>query len=198
MIYKVIWAMLLLLSEEIPLEKLLTKQSICKIKPIAGSITYSAQYPTWYDMELVQTLIAVAYVESRFTYTKERGEVIVSPKGACGLFQAIPKYTEYKCHEFADHLIAGMVAVDHIRMIENTWGLEDEHLCHYNSGNRCNKESRSYANTVIEKKKQIEEIFKSDFFTLETIAISLMYSQCPKENLFHFINTSSNSYMVGN
>jgi len=186
MIYKVIWAMLLLLSEEIPLEKLLTKDSICKIKPIAIGISYNAQYPTMYDIELVQTLIAVAYVETRFTYTKERGESIISRKGACGLFQAIPKFTEYKCHEFTDHILAGMVAVDHLKMINNVWGVEDTHLCHYNSGNRCNRQSRKYALDVIDRKEKISGIFKEDFFTLETMAISLVYSQCPKEQ---FIKT---------
>ena len=34
--------------------------------------------------------------------------------------------------------------------------------------------------------EKISDIFKEDFFTLETMAISLVYSQCPKEQ---FIKT---------
>lgn len=182
MVYKVIWAILLLLSEEVPLEELLTKDTICKMKPIADATLYNVVYPShWYDSEMLQTLIAVAHVESRFTYNQEPGEILISPKGACGLFQAIPKFTDYKCKDFLHPLRAGMVAVDHIEYIQDRWGKDDIHLCHYNSGNRCNRESRKYAKDIIKAKDTIKPIFtEENYFTLETIFISLIYSQCPK------------------
>jgi len=181
MVYKILWAILLLLSKEVPLEKLITKDTICKMKPIAEATFYNVVYPSmWHDSEMLQTLIAVAYVESRFTFNQKPNEILVSPKGACGLFQAIPKFTEYKCKHFLHPLRAGMVAVEHIEYIQKKWGKDDKHLCHYNSGNSCNKYSRKYANDVIKAKKEIKPIFDRDF-TLEMLGISLIYSQCPKE-----------------
>lgn len=182
MVYKVIWAILLLLSKEVPLEDLLTKDTICKMKPIADATLYNVVYPThWYDSDMLQTLLAVAYVESRFTYNQEPDEILISPKGACGLFQAIPKFTEYKCEDFLHPLRAGMVAVEHIEYIQERWGKEDIHLCHYNSGNKCNEYSRKYAEDIIKVKEAIKHIFTEDvYFTVETVYISLIYSQCPK------------------
>ena len=181
MVYKVIWAILLLLSEEVPLENLLTKDTICKMKPIADATLYNVVYPThWYDYDMLQTLIALAHVESRFTYNQEPNEILISHKGACGLFQAIPKFTEYKCEDFLHPLRAGMVAASHISYIQQRWGKGDIHLCHYNSGNRCNRYSRKYAMDIIKAKEKIKPIIdKENYFTLETLAISVIYSQCP-------------------
>ncbi len=202
MVYKVIWAILFLLNKEIPAEKLLTKESICKIKPIAEATWYNVVYPTlWQDIEMLHTLIALGYVESRFTYTIPKDQVLVSPKGACGLFQAIPKYTEYICDDFKYPVIAGMVAVEHLKMIHETWGKEDKHLCHYNSGVKCNKKSRKYAKDVIKAKEETQFIFDSSLMSPEIILISLVSSQCPKGkkvNIGEFFKMFNNRKLAQN
>ncbi len=117
-----------------------------------------------YD-NLSPTLIAaVIYVESGWNAKA------VSPKGACGLTQVMPKYTsrkmsgrKYTCKELMDPRISIRVGTRILNYWVNVYGAGDLEvgLCGYSSGFRCKgkhplKAGQRYARKVLALKKRIE------------------------------------------
>ena len=179
MICKIMLAMLFLLSKEIPLEQLYEKDYMCKIRKVAESIHYNVIHSDRYDYNMALTLVALGYVESRFGINEEG--LIISKRGACGIFQIIPKYTDYSCIEYFDPVLSTMVAVNIIQKIKDTCKLKnkDECLCHYNSGNKCFKSSKRYATLVSSFKNQIiEEIFIKPQSFLNILVIHFFTHDC--------------------
>ena len=93
--------------------------------------------------------VALTYTESRFSKTAR------SKAGAVGPFQILPKYhcpggREKGCDLF--HY--GMEAlIKYSRKHRGNW---PEVLCHWNSGNVCNRRSRAFARTVIRRAKELK------------------------------------------
>ena len=93
------------------------------------------------------TLIAVSYVEDRFSYDGFSG---VNGAGACGPYQQIPKWAHESvtCEDLKDEDTATRVAVSSIKWFYKTKGEKLDTLCHYNSGMECNADSLKYAEDV--------------------------------------------------
>jgi hypothetical protein len=179
MIYKLMLAMIFLLSKEIPLEQLYEKDNMCKLKKVAEAIHYNAIYVDRYDYNMALTLVALGFVESRYGVTEEG--LVISKRGACGIFQIMPRYTEYSCIEYFDLITSAMVATRIVKQIKDTCTLKDKDacLCHYNSGNKCYGSSRKYANLVSSFKSQIvEEIFIKPQSLLNILFIHLFTQDC--------------------
>ena len=91
--------------------------------------------------------LAMAWEESRFTPTA------VSPEGAIGTMQVIPRWTcPNRTRQGCDLVAAG------VRAYLSWLGRYKEPrlaLCHYNSGNRCNEHSRAYAVRVERRAKRL-------------------------------------------
>lgn len=93
------------------------------------------------------TLIAVSFVEDRFSYDGDQG---ANHKGACGPYQQIPKWAaeEVTCSDLADPEIATRVAVKSIKWFYKTFGEKLDTLCHYNGGMKCVGDAVDYAEDV--------------------------------------------------
>ena len=122
MIYKLMLAMIFLLSKEIPLEQLYEKDNMCKLKKVAEAIHYNAIYVDRYDYNMALTLVALGFVESRYGVTEEG--LVISKRGACGIFQIMPRYTEYSCIEYFDLITSAMVATRIVKQIKDTCTLK--------------------------------------------------------------------------
>ena len=93
---------------------------------------------------------AVAWHESRFNDTA------VSRAGAQGPMQVLPKYwcPDGKLKD-CDLLREGIRALSvYLAKYED----EKEALCHYNAGNKCTKQSRYYARTVLKTRNRLAYI----------------------------------------
>lgn len=99
-------------------------------------------------------LISLAYNESRFGYKFVlKGKPVKSGAGACGIYQQIPRFAEggkTTCERLQDVKHATMQAVSYLRFIERKYKVKnatrlDRAMCHYYSGNRCDREALAYA-----------------------------------------------------
>ena len=94
---------------------------------------------------------SVAWHESKFN------KDAVSKAGARGALQVLPKYW---C---PDGKLKGCdLTKEGIRALKvylDKYTVEKEALCHYNSGNKCNKKSRYYAKRVIRTKNRLDYVW---------------------------------------
>ena len=106
--------------------------------------------PTEYQARLV----SLAYNESRFGYRFIlKGKPIQSKMGACGIYQQIPRFAEggkTTCAKLQDVHHATKQAVAYLKFIERKYKVKsatrlDRAMCHYYSGNRCDRSARAYA-----------------------------------------------------
>lgn len=109
-----------------------------------------AEQPSEYQARL----ISLAYNESRFGYKQAlKGLPVKSGMGACGIYQQIPRFAEggkTTCAKLQDVKHATMQAVAYLKFIERKYKVKnatrlDRAMCHYYSGNRCDREARAYA-----------------------------------------------------
>ena len=110
-------------------------------------------------------IAALIYVESGWKRTA------VSPKGACGLTQVLPKYTggrltgkKYSCRELKNPRTSIRVGVRILNFWINDYGRGNLRvgLCGYSSGYRCKgryplRNGMRYARKVLALKKRIEK-----------------------------------------
>jgi len=96
-------------------------------------------------------LIALAYEETRFSY---RNPKTVSSDGACGVYQQLPKYAPIKgttCKHLFNVYTATKNAKLYLKYIQKRFAktklstVIDAKMCHYYSGNKCDKEAVAYA-----------------------------------------------------
>ncbi|MBD36090.1 MAG: hypothetical protein CL512_04915 [Actinobacteria bacterium] len=104
-------------------------------------------------------LIALGYEESRFGFQHVlKGRVLrVKSSGACGIFQQLPKYAlggKTTCDRLQDPKEAVKQALAYLKMIEKRFKPRhkgkgelkmDRAMCHYFSGNRCDRSARKYS-----------------------------------------------------
>ena len=104
-------------------------------------------------------LIALGYEESRFGFQHVlKGRTLkVSSSGACGIFQQLPKYAlggKTTCAKLQDPKEAVKQALAYLKMIEARFKPRhkgkgelrmDRAMCHYFSGNRCDRSARKYS-----------------------------------------------------
>jgi hypothetical protein len=99
-------------------------------------------------------LISLAYNESRFGYKQAlKGKPVKSGMGACGIYQQIPRYAEggsTSCAKLQDVKHATMQAVAYLKFVERKYKARsatrlDLAMCHYYSGNRCDRTALAYA-----------------------------------------------------
>ena len=89
--------------------------------------------------------VALAYTESRFN------PKAVSPVGAQGPLQVIPFFhCPNRTIRDCDLIAAGMDAIIRFKKKRGR-----EWLCHWNSGNRCNRRSRLFAKIVNRRRRQL-------------------------------------------
>ena len=118
-------------------------------------------------------LISLAYNESRFGYKQALdGKPVKSGAGACGIYQQIPRFAEggkTTCAKLQDVKHATMQAVAYLKFIERKYKVKsatrlDIEMCHYFSGNRCDREARAYAKRHkvirIKAKRQLRKLTK--------------------------------------
>ena len=99
-------------------------------------------------------LISLAYNESRFGYRFiYDGKPIKSKAGACGIYQQIPRFAEggkTTCKKLQDVAHATKQAVAYLKFLERKYKPKttkqfDSAMCHYFSGNNCDRSARAYA-----------------------------------------------------
>jgi hypothetical protein len=100
-------------------------------------------------------LISLAYNESRFGYKFVlKGKPVKSGMGACGIYQQIPRFAEggkTTCAKLQDVRHATMQAVAYLKFLERKYKVNksatrlDIAMCHYYSGNRCDRSALAYA-----------------------------------------------------
>lgn len=99
-------------------------------------------------------LISLAYNESRFGYRfVYDGKPVKSNAGACGIYQQIPRFAEggrTTCKKLQDVDHATKQAVAYLKFIERKYKPKttkqfDKAMCHYFSGNNCDRSARAYA-----------------------------------------------------
>ena len=94
---------------------------------------------------------SVAWHESKFN------KDAVSSVGARGVLQVLPKYwCPDKKWRGCDLTREGIKA---LKVYLNKYESEKEALCHYNSGNKCNKKSRYYAKKVLVTKNRLDYVW---------------------------------------
>ena len=132
------------------------KAAQCSLASLSESIAVYATSP-----DEVLDLVALGFEESRFSY---RGRLEVSHKGACGIFQQIPKYAtpdfvaKPTCKELGNPWEATYRAVHQIRKLKRMFPLADR-FCHYNSGMECRLSARAYVQRVRRYRKQARRLF---------------------------------------
>lgn len=115
-------------------------------------------------------LSSVAYVESGFSSTA------VSSKGAVGPLQILPRYFCPKGKRAGcDYVQAG---IDAFKAWNKRYPKIKETLCHYNSGNRCNPRSKSYARLVLRKSNRVKKVL-GDIPWYENYRVESCY-RCPE------------------
>ena len=99
-------------------------------------------------------LISLAYNESRFGYRFiYDGKPVKSKAGACGIYQQIPRFAEggkTTCKKLQDVAHATKQAVAYLKFLERKYKPKtskqfDSAMCHYFSGNNCDRSARAYA-----------------------------------------------------
>jgi len=108
----------------------------CQFIQLANAINIESE-----SKEETLRLVTIAYHESKFNF--EGKDEIVSSKGACGVFQQLPKYSlplkdKKTCSDLMDAYESTESAVLMIRLIRKLWGsLKKGSICHYFAGNEC-------------------------------------------------------------
>ena len=93
--------------------------------------------------------IALAYTESRFN------PEAVSPRGAMGPLQVLPRYhCPSRSSKDCDLSAAGLSALMRYRTKYGDWASA---LCHWNSGNECYKKSRQFARIVLGRARALAQ-----------------------------------------
>ena len=101
-----------------------------------------------------ERLISLAYNESRFGYRHiQKGKYPKSSWNACGIYQQVPKFSQIDttCDRLGtDVNHATKVAVAYLDYMIDRWSIKgsskmDKRMCHYYSGNRCDREARAYS-----------------------------------------------------
>ena len=99
-------------------------------------------------------LVSLAYNESRFGYRFVlKGKPVKSSAGACGIYQQNPRFAEggkTTCAKLQDVHHATKQAVAYLKFIERKYKARsayrlDRAMCHYFSGNTCDRSARAYA-----------------------------------------------------
>jgi len=104
--------------------------------------------PTW--------AIALAYEESRFDRDK------ISGAGAVGPLQVLPSYSNCQPNKPCDWISQGLIALKYwMDRYPKKW------VCHYNSGNSCNKNSIRFARRVSSRRHRLYTQLRSITFNFE-------------------------------
>tara|TARA_B100000927_G_scaffold258318_2_gene226695 strand:+ start:180 stop:683 length:504 start_codon:yes stop_codon:yes gene_type:complete len=137
----------LLQWDNAPVEQLSQPHVISHFTEVAKAISDA---PINYQVRLV----VIGYEESRFGLQHVlKGTYIVSSSGACGIFQQLPKYAlagKTTCAKLQGPKEAVKQALAYVKMIEKRFkprhkGNMDRAMCHYFSGNRCDRSARRYS-----------------------------------------------------
>lgn len=150
---KILNIILALLSwDNAPSDELLSPSVISHMTEVAQAIESA---PVEYQVRL----IALGYEESRFGFQHVLAgrKLRVKSSGACGIFQQLPKYAlggKTTCAKLQDPREAVKQALAYVKMIEKRFKPRhkgkgelrmDRAMCHYFSGNRCDRSARKYS-----------------------------------------------------
>lgn len=131
--------------------KTVVEDNVCRLSEVARGIATNAR-----DFENLLDLIAVGYVESKFGY---RGDYLVSRRGACGVFQQIPKYA-YPA-DFAKPTCDSLQSPDEssfrasMALQEMLGVYGGDRFCHYNAGNICGQQAYRYQSAVFRVRDRV-------------------------------------------
>tara|TARA_Y100000592_G_scaffold101159_1_gene186169 strand:- start:686 stop:1252 length:567 start_codon:yes stop_codon:yes gene_type:complete len=134
----------------------IVENNICKLSQVAEGIVVNAQ-----SKEEILDLIAVGYIESKFGY---RGNRLVSPRGACGVFQQIPRYAYPEdfplptCDSLQFPAEASFRASQALRSLKEMY--EEDRFCHYNGGNVCSSLAHSYQRAVLRVRSRARRLLR--------------------------------------
>jgi len=135
----------------------IVEDNICNLHQLSEGIAIESQS----EDELLD-LLAVGFEESRYSY---RGRFVVSRRGACGVFQQIPRYAEPSdlprpsCRDLQDPYIGAFRAVSALRLLREKFG--EDRFCHYNAGNICRSRSFSYQGRIYKLRRRIRLLLAS-------------------------------------
>ena len=163
-----------LLNDGVPIEDV--EKHSCKLYNLAESISVFSK-----DMEESLDMVSVAFVESRFSYNVSPRKTLKSYKGACGIFQIVPKYahprgknTKADCVKLNDPWQGTFHAKHTIDYFKSTY--QKDWLCHYNSGNKCYESSKKYAKYVSKIKTRAKKKLKN--FELSFVYNNIKVAKC--------------------
>ena len=131
------------------------EDNICQLSEVALGIATNAQSEgDLWDM------LSVGYVESKFGY---RGNYLVSGRGACGVFQQIPRYAYPS--DFAKPTCDSLQSPDEaafrvsvaLRELSELHG--EDRFCHYNAGNVCGRRAYVYQDAVLRTRRRVQRAF---------------------------------------
>lgn len=138
----------------------LSHEESCRMLTISEAIVGTEHENTSYT-----DLISLAFHESRFGINYESTEQIVSPAGACGIYQQIPRYSEPShlakptCEGLQDAWEASYRAVNFLEVLNSRYGNLESAMCHYCGGYRCSPICQEYRDKHIRIKRRVERIY---------------------------------------
>jgi hypothetical protein len=134
-----------------PTGRLLSAPVLDHLTSVAKAIESA---PTSYQVRV----IALGYEESRFGFQHVlKGRKLKVSSGACGIFQQLPRYAlagKTTCAKLQQPKEAVRQALAYLKMIEKRFKPRhkgkgelrmDRAMCHYFSGNRCDRSARKYS-----------------------------------------------------
>ena len=130
---------------------IIVENNVCKLSQIARGIAVNAE-----NYHTVLDLVAVGYIESKFGY---RGNYLVSRRGACGVFQQIPKYAypvdfpKPTCDSLQSPAESAFRASAALEEMEEIYG--EDRFCHYNAGNTCGRLAYRYQDAVLRVRARV-------------------------------------------
>ena len=136
--------------------KSVVEDNICGLSEVARGIATNAR-----TGESLLDLISVGYIESKFGY---RGNFLISRRGACGVFQQIPKYAypadfaKPTCESLQSPDEAAFRASAALREMADLYG--EDRFCHYNAGNVCGQQAYGYQSAVLRTRNRIQKILR--------------------------------------
>lgn len=136
----------------------IVEDNICGLHQLSEAIAIESQS----DDEMLD-LLAVGFEESKYAY---RGNLVISRRGACGVFQQIPKYAEPSdlprpsCSDLRDPYVSSFRAASALRVLRERFG--EDRFCHYNAGNVCWSRSFSYQGRIYGLRRRIRQLLGSE------------------------------------
>ena len=139
------------------------KATQCHLVHLASSIVETKEAEKTIINET--RFIALGFNESRLGVKDyPKGKITKSNMGACGIFQQIPKFSEMPKVSCKEYNVSNSVKSAVLTLKKLVQRYSDKNLnndiCHYFSGNKCDKEAEEYAKQHAKVKAKADTLIK--------------------------------------